>query len=83
MVVDVAKQDIQEFMRKSIISKNGFNQVNFLKYYFLIPSVVIFNLINSVFAEPTFVFLSNPVPSVYDPMQISFFGKNEILNEIF
>ena len=40
--VDVAKQDIQEFMRKSIISTNGFVQVNFLKYYFRIPSVVIF-----------------------------------------
>ena len=80
--VDVAKQDIQEFTRKSIISTNGFVQVNFLKYYFLIPSVVIFNFKNSVYAEPTFVFLSNPVPSVYNPMQISFFGKNEIWNKI-
>ena len=63
--------------------KEWFQSGKFLKYYLLIPSVVIFNLKNSVFAEPTFVFLSNPVPSVYNPMQISFFGKNEILNEIF
>ena len=29
----------------------------------------------SVFAEPVFVFLSNPVHNVYHPMQISFFGN--------
>ena len=59
--------------------KEWFQSGKFFKYYFFIPSGVIFNFENSVFAEPTFVFLSNPIPSVYNPMQISFFGKIEIL----
>ena len=33
----------------------------------------------SVLAEPTFVFLSNPM-QMYHSMQISFFGKKEIFN---
>ena len=58
--------------------KEWFRSGKFFKYYFLISSVVILNLKNSVLAEATFVFLSDPVSSVYYPMQISFFGKNEI-----
>ena len=62
--------------------KEWFQSGKFFKHYFLISSVVIFNLKNSVLAEPTFVFLSNPVSSVYNPMQINFFGKIEILRLI-
>ena len=80
MEVDAVKKGNRAFMRKSVISKNGFIQVYYILFH-LIASVPICNLTNSVLAEPTFVFLSNPT-QVYHSMQISFFGKNKILRLI-
>ena len=76
MEVDAVKKGNRAFMRMSVISKNGFNQVNHL-FSHLIASIPICNLTNLVLAEPTFVFLSNPT-QVYHSKQISFFGKNDI-----
>ena len=56
-----------------------FQSGKFFKYY-LIHWLLFFT---SVLAEPTFVFLSNPISSVYNPMQKSFFGKIEILCLIY
>ena len=57
--------------------KPWFETGELLTYYLLTLSVASSNSRLSVFAEPTFVFLSNPI-KVYHPMQISLFGKNAI-----
>ena len=56
--------------------KEWFQTGEFFAKNLLILSVTIYNFTNSVLAEPTFVFLSNPMRD-YQSMQISFFGKSK------
>ena len=79
MEVDVAKQENQEFMEKSISSKNGFEQVTYVVknrrfnqwFYwppFLIKTETIFTDQNQFFWDPGFYFwMENTIVQFWEP----------------